>query len=1387
MKNKILLKIIFLICFISCNVYHLFAQSLPFKFSYLTVDEGLSHTDANDVVQDKKGYIWMATYFGLNRYDGYAIKKYYNNNFPIKNAFKNRIRDLYPDDDGNIWLGTEDGLQCFDPRSEKYIDYINLKTHTSPFLQKIIKPKGKFLYGLLGDQLKIFTIKANTVDEHAIKAPDVHFTDIVLASNGLFYLSSNKGIWILDKQQHLKKALIKNLENEELTVIYLDRHQNLITASTGKIFLIKNMLPKNNPSKKQFTIDKIALIPNTGQIKNIAQTEHGDYWLNNGHSLIRVDQNLGLSQTISSQSSQHSLNSNRLSEMLIDRSGCLWVGTFGGGVNYCDLNAKLFYTLQHDPKSTNSLSGNHIRSILCDGQQLWIGTNGNGLNLYNLRTKDFTLFGNSKTVRLKNQTVSSLALDNDHNLWIGSESGIDILKPNRKDLYTPIGSEKFPCYVIETLVKDYFGNIWFGNHVNKFGVIYKDSKNHYQVKYYDEGYFIFADKNKPQLLVSSTNGLKRFIINKTGDIIETYKYKGANTANSLSSDYTYPISKRNDSTYWVGTMGGGLNQFILKNGKNNFSIKVYDGRFGVFNDVESLEIDDFGNIWMGGNGLECLNPKTGKLIRYDKNDGLQGNSFKVGSSFKGADGRLYFGGINGLNYFYPKEITVNKIAAHPAITDILINNQKPTYGKNDEANIIGEAIGYAKEMTINYLQNNFVISFSSMHFANPLKCRYRYKLVGFEQDWKYTDGKKPSAAYSNLNFKRYRFIVQATNNDGFWSNHVAEIDIVITPPWWKSNLAITFYTLLAITALSAIYIFQGRWYRLKREFIVRNINEEKREEMHKQRDELSEQQLMFFTNISHEFRTPLTLITGPLENLIHQNKDPNLDNPYQLMYRNAKRLLNLISELMNFKKIAENIISLKVENVDLNEFFISIGNEFENLAQSKNIAFTVIDHTKSDKTHIDEPIDVQVLEKILFNLLNNAFKYTGTGGTVAFELFTDTERLLPSFEVGFELLNTKHTAEKYIYFRVIDSGIGISEESITKIFDRYYRISNEHLGSGVGLALVKSLTELHKGNLFVYSLRNKGTEIIIGIPLGKENYILSEDFLEDRLLQSKLEPIDNSILLPIPKHQDKPTYQQPGKTKRILLVEDNEELRLFLRNGLEANYQVYEASNGISAVELATEHIPDLIISDVMMPGMDGIEFCGIIKEKFETRHIPFIILSANDALGTKLKGMESGADYYFAKPLNMLLLLLTIQNIFEQAEKLKIKYATNYLFDATELVTSEKDKAFFDKLLGIIESNISDPKLDVDFLCDHLFISRTKLYQKIKGISDQSVGEFIRTIRLKTAIKIMTHEDVPIYEVAERIGLQSSSNFSRAFKKEHGKSPLQFIQSLKETPSKLP
>lgn len=1367
------------------------AQQNPLKFSYLTVDDGLSHTDVKEIKQDRLGFIWIATLYGLDRFDGHEIKRFYNTNVAKNSSFKNRIRVMCLDENDNVWLGSEDGIQYFDPRLERYTDVDDRQHDTGKKIYtRMLCLKGGLLATLAENKLQIFRTGGKDLQKIPVVMPgNLSVTDLMLDDEGNVWMSTDDGVWVMDRFFHFKHfdLAISNAGHPEKLFKIFHNKQNRLIVVKGITLILTNertndLVKQRKSNDSTIHVIEQQSIPGASVIHDVIQDKRLNYWVCTDAGLFMLDQKLKVTQTITTTSFVNSLNTNYLDKIFIDRSACMWVCTFGNGVDFCDLNAKLFYTFQHNTEVSNTLSGNHIRSILEEaGHIVWMGTRANGLNEYDYNTRKFTFFDadGKSPFKLKSNEIDALALDNEHNLWVGSDKGIDIINKQRNALFKPPGFENFPAHSIQSFAKDCYGNMWFGSYYNGFGVITHNDHDNYVVKNCGSGsaYQVWADPQKPELMVSTINGLQRLIVDRMGNIVSKFEYKVNDRSNSMSSDYIFPVKKQNKSAYWVGTIGGGLD-YLKLNGGNSYHVKIYDGKYGVFNDVETLETDDKGNVWMGGNGLERFDIQSNKVIRFDKNDGLQSNSFKVGASFKGSDGRLYFGGTNGVNYFFPDSIKLNNIPAHPVFTGLIINNKDIQIDPSASIeNTVRNAIPYSRRIGLNYLQNNFIISFSAMHYANSEKCQFRYRLLGLDKEWRYTNGKNPTAAYTNLDYNNYTLVLEATNNDGIWSAEKAMLDINITPPWWKSTFAKAIYLLIVISVLLGIYIYQARWFRLKQEIAVRDVEEKKREEMHLQREELYQQQLQFFANISHEFRTPLTLILGPLENLVMENVNAAYQHTYGIMYRNAKRLVNLINELMNFRKVADNAVKLNVAKIEVLDFVMELFDEFKDLADNNKIDFFI----KLPETEVSAYLDRQVAEKILFNLLNNAFKYTATGGKVTLELLTSLDHYLSPYNFEYKLLSDK-LADGYVYFKVADTGVGISQDSMSQIFDRYYRINTSHIGSGIGLALVKSLTLLHKGNIYISSERQRGTEIIIALPTGIQNYSLSERAGADNA-SVRLEKLDNSVGVVTTEAASPVADKGNPKVQKqhILLVEDNDELRSFLKEVLQKKYIVYEAVNGKQGFDMALDTIPDLIVSDVMMPVMNGIELCRLVKAAFETSHIPFLFLSAKDALEAKLEGMESGADYYIAKPVSIDLLLLTIHNLFEQKHKLKLRYTKDYYAEATELVHSSQDKVFIDKLIKLIEANIHSSEMDVDYLCNHMFTSRSKLYQKIKSISGQSIVEFIRTIRLKKAAYIMTHEDVTQNEIVDRIGIQSLSYFQKAFKKEFGKTPSQFIQSIKE------
>jgi signal transduction histidine kinase/CheY-like chemotaxis protein/AraC-like DNA-binding protein len=955
--------------------------------------------------------------------------------------------------------------------------------------------------------------------------------------------------------------------------------------------------------------------------------------------------------------------------------------------------------------------------------------------------------------------------DSEGNLWAGTwGGGLNLFNPTNGSFtrYTNDPSDKFSISsnYVQQIFEDRNKNLWVATYYGGLNLFDRKTKKFTR---------IVADEQQRTSLygnnIVSVNG------DQNGNLWIGTDDGGLNCLNSGTKNFTHYFNNEeklpdvrvlfvdSKGRLWVGQVG----LYLFDPQKNSFSI--YTDKAGLSREfIKGITEDKKGNFWIAtSNGLIFFNPATYAFKKYNTADGLQGLEFEANAYLKTRDGQMFFGGINGFNCFYPESIVMNKFIPPVYITDFQIFHQK--INPAEKNSVLQNDISVTRSITLSHEQSTFSFGFAALNFTASQNNQYAYWMEHLDKDWNYV-GIERKASYTNLAPGKYIFHVKASNNDGLWNDEGVSVTVIITPPFWDTWW---FKALVFITLAGGIILY----YQFRRKQELRKLEEKKREEMH-------QEQLQFFTNISHEFRTPLSLILGPIEKLQKEDSRYTFNHYYKTISRNAHRLMSLVNELMDFRKAEAGVLKLNVMPGNLEVFMNEIYEEFSDLAYQQNIKFIVTPPQGSSDIWFDR----QVLEKIIINLVSNSFKYTAEGGTITATTFQSLDDFKPSFKNEL-ILKNEYQGKKYVYIRVADNGIGISKESIAHLFERYYKISESHLGSGIGLAFVKSLTFLHKGKIFVYSEPNKGTEIIIGIPVSKEDYDKKERWTNSKEKSPRLESIHNKfdpdLVVPDDKgfHIDKINRQR--MKQHILVVDDNGELRGFLKESLSPYYQVIEAIDGHDALAKAKDEFPDLIISDVIMPNMNGIEFCKLIKENTETAHIPFLMLTAKETLESKLEGTQSGADYYFAKPLSIDLLLLTIENIFKQKQKLKERYSRDHHAEAKELVHSAKDKEFIEELLAIVESQLTNPDMDVDYICSKIGMSRTKLYQRIKHITGQSIGEFVRAVRLRKAIEIMTHENVFLSDVMYRVGIQTQSYFTKAFKKEFGKTPTQFLQELKK------
>jgi ligand-binding sensor domain-containing protein/signal transduction histidine kinase/CheY-like chemotaxis protein/AraC-like DNA-binding protein len=1364
-----------------------FAQAPKLRFKHLSNEQGLSNSTVEVIYQDSRGFMWFGTRDGLNRYDGIEMVIYKNDPADSNSLSDSYIRCIYEDSDHNLWVGTINGLNKLNANTNRFTRYKYKQAGDGALSEKMITSlaedhEGNLWIGTYGGGINVLNKKSQRF-------------------NRLQHTGSDAG----------------SLADDRVNFIIKDKSNNLWIGTEAGLNLYNN-------NSHRFTryLNPADTTASANAIRVIQQNRQGNLWLgtkDNGLYLFDPLHN-SFTRYTHLEKDPGSLGNNMIKSLLADKKGNLWAGTINGGLNLFNPLNNSFYHYYDEPGNTTSLSQRTISALFEDNQgNLWIGTHRGGINCYSPGLEKFNLYrqelyGNSVSYN----DVKAFCEDGNGNIWIGTDGGgLNLFVRDSKTFvhykYDPFNNSSLGANAVLHVMQDRKGNIWVSTWGGGLNLMDKRT-----------GTFTRFQHNPNDSNSISSNFVQQVYEDYKGDLwVGTY-YGGLNIFNpstgkfrrlqtdptnqtALTGKNIVSICEDKESNIWIGTDDGGLNCYnqttrhfshyfnneermpdlrvifadskgrIWVGQKGLYLFDAVHNRFTLYTDkgglntefIKGIAEDEQGNFWVAtSNGLTRFNPDAhmqDAFKKYNTADGLQGLEFEANAYLKTRNGEMYFGGINGFNSFYPANIKTNQFIPPVYITGFQLFNKKVTAGENKSP--LPYDLSVTKEITLSYRQATFLLQFAALDYTAPGNNHYAWKMEGLDKDWNYA-GKETKANYTNLAPGEYTFRVKASNNDGVWNEEGAAIRIIITPPFWKARW---FIILLIMLAAAGLYWF----YKFKTKLKLKELEERKKEEMH-------QMQLQFFTNISHEFRTPLTLIVGPLEKLMNENGHPTFRHYYNIMHRNAHRLLNLITELMDFGKIESGSLHLRVTKGNLRSFLEEIAEEFMDWAGQKEITFTLHNSATASTTWFDR----QVMEKIVLNLLHNSFKYTKNGGAISVELMDSLNGFTPSYENELVIKNDIR-GKSYAYIRVTDTGIGISKASLQYLFERYYRITESHLGSGVGLAFVKSLTKLHKGDVYVFSEHNKGTEIIIAIPVDENDYKKEEKkFADHTEARIRLESLNSW-----PEHQmdlaNKTTAPVNGlnngqvPSKLILLVEDNEELRQFLKDHLSPFYKIAEAADGQEAFTKAKELIPNLIISDVIMPGMNGIELCRAIKQDLETSHIPFIMLTAKSAVKSQVEGLGSGADHYFSKPLNFDLLLLSIRNIFNQGVKLKEHYSRAQHIEAMDLVHSESDREFMNHVLQIIDSQMADPAFDIDQLCTGMGMSRTKLYQKIKSISGQAVGDFIRSIRLKKAVQILTHEEVTITEVMYRIGIQTQSYFTKAFKKEFGKTPSQFIQEVRK------
>lgn len=1311
------------------------------SFKKLSKNEGLSQASVFAIEEDVDGFLWFGTREGLNRYDGYSFKVFRSNSDGSGIA-GNDIRTLYSDPlNGDLWIGTLEGLSVYDRSDNVFRSYKNETGNTrslsSNGISAIIRDSDDQLWVASSSALHYFDPEGGVF----VRMPDVegklgsNINTLYEDNQGVLWIGSKEGLFQVDKENRRfeNASDIVDLPKKNVTTLQEDCHGNLWIGHAASGLTQWNKSSNAVKHYQHVLSDNKSL--SHDDVRTICLDQNDQLWIGTRSGLNLFDyKNDNFTTYKRMDGSPSSLSDNSIKSIHCDRKGSLWIGTYYGGVNHLDQAYSQFVSYGYSPRE-NGLKAPVVSSFAEDLRgNIWIGTEGGGLSFYNRESKTFKSYleDDGQRFGISGNNVKQILLEG-NSLWIGFfTKGLD-----RFDLKT----QKFSNFSINEglssanvydilKVDDWLWLATYNGGLNLLNPITKEVKI-YQANVLDSTSLssdftrVLFKTKKGEIWVGTSQGVDRIELDEAGfpTYFESY----------LHGKKIYSIQETSNGQLWIGTVSNGL--YLLDTSKQDMlHYTSEDGLSG--NTIYGIIEDHEGFLWLStNNGISRFDPIDKQFVNFNNANGLNHAEFNFNAYAKLSSGEILFGGINGYTRFFPEDVAINDYIPKVAFTDIAQNNQLLKLDKN---------INEIDRITFKYNEANFTLSFAALDFSNPANNYYSYKLEGLDNDWNLTIG-QPSATYTIQRPGRYIFKLKGGNSAGLYNEDIKKLEFVVLPPPWFSWWACLIYFFILALGLFGII----RHLKLQASLEVERKEKE-------QLDELSSLKLNFFTNVAHEFRTPLTLIIGPLQDLINNLDKVKADNLQSTLFKinkNAQRMLNLVNQLMTFRRMEAGHEPLSVREVKLPDFLRGIFDLFADFASLKNISYMA----ELDNVEDSAWLDPNKMEKVLFNLLSNAFKFTAEGGKIVLVL----EEYSNSFLV-----------------KVRDNGAGIPEEQQEQIFQRFYEKNpdtskNLIKGTGIGLSLSKQLIELHQGKIEVCSSQGKGAEFIVSIPKGKTHFNL--DSFSEADYRSELSPlaIKESKAL-----QTKRTLISDSSLK-ILLVDDNREVVDYLTTMFEGKYKIITAYSGKEGLKKSREYQPDLIVSDVMMPKMNGYQFCREIRSSFETSHIPLILLTAKTILEEKIQGLESGANDFISKPFHPEELQLKIDNLLRQRLDAK-KALRDVEFEPSALDITSADEQFLEKLVKLVDDNVSNPDFKIEHFANELAVSRALLFTKIKALTDMTPKNFLKSFRMKRAVTLLESGKLSVHEIAYTVGYKDPKYFSKVFHKEFGKNPSEYVTAFK-------
>jgi signal transduction histidine kinase/ligand-binding sensor domain-containing protein/DNA-binding response OmpR family regulator len=1365
----------YLLILFCCLVSNAFSQQ-EINFTSLTTKDGLSSNTVNAILKDKYGLMWFATADGLDRFDGTNVTVFRHDQKDTTSLPSNEVMSLFEDHAGRLWVGTNGGgVTYYDRNRNAFVKYRG--DGSWPEIKEVAvrafcEDANGNLWVAAYKDLRTINLTTGKIVRRNLgisSGGDVELSAICLFmdSHQRVWIGTSDGLYQCDRSGNILRFAHESTDKNSISsnivrAVAEDHYRNLWFGTFDGL----NQLLPNGHSFRAFTHKGSG--PQSlsdGLVYTIAVDGNDKLWLGTESGVNIFDpRTFEVSVYQPNQRNAFSLTHRTVSCIFIDKEGISWLGTFRGGVNKFDRNFALFNIVKSNAFDKNGLAEPVVTSFTeyAPGK-IFVGTDGGGLHLFDRKSGLFDHFDiRAKGKPASNLSILALAANKNGKLWIGTfGSGLFFLDPATRSYRQYVASNESGSITgndIFCIKEDSKGNVWVGTNGQGISVYNPQARSFTNFKKFPRragdvkmplnGFMraIAEDADHNIWLASFGSGVGVYHpVSKTFSV-----YTKLNSG--LANDAVLTILTDSHHQVWVGTNGSGLCLFNQQTHK----FKTYSEKDGLANGfVYKILEDKNGIIWVSTDkGISSFNPLTNKFKNFSTYNGLQYGSFVLGAGLLASTGEMFFGGQYGFNYFKPANLPESKSVPDVFLTELKVANNTVVPG-NDAP--IKDQIGVAKEINLGYGQN-FSIGYVGVNYTTPQQNQYSYKLVGYDKDWNLV-GASTTAYYTNLDPGNYVFQVRAGNYEGQWNNTPTTIIVNVLPPFWRTIYAYIIYALAAVSLL--LYLRRRGIAKLKREFARAQEKEHARlliEQERREAERLHELDLLkikFLTNLSHEFRTPISLILAPADKLLSVRQDTEISGQVQMIRRNARRLLNLVNQLLDFRTMEENELKLNLVAGNISTFIQDAADSFNDLAERKRINYKV----EINVVNLYAKFDHDKIERIVFNLLSNAFKFTHPEGTIKVEV---------------EVKNDESDCSPELLLKVSDTGVGIPEDVQRKVFDRFFQSEGSesilNQGSGIGLSITAEFVQLQGGEIGVESKIGEGTVFYVSLPLT---------------------PVSEPAPGPLPKPQPEvfedvvAVQNQPSilDTDRapVLLVEDNDDFRFYLKDNLKAYYHIIEASNGKEGWQKALSCHPQLIVSDISMPYMDGIELSKKIKSDKRTSHIPVILLTAITGEQDQIIGLESGASDYLTKPFNFEILNAKIKNLLLLNRSFKDAYSKQIQVTGNEIKIESTDARLLNVIVRYIEEKLNDPELSVEELSKHVGMSRGSLYHKVLELTGLSPIEYIRSVKLERATAFLEKSDYNVAQIAYMTGFGTPSYFSKMFKAKYKVLPSEYMAAKRK------